>query len=136
MAIDPTASPSTVTAKLQNIVTFLQDSSTYTTPPPIQLPVTATTLETAVTAVNSLGAATAPINITLNLNGGTVGDTTVHPPPNVTLVINGAGGSTTFVGHSPAFTVTGGNVDVTMQDSGNNQDACQGHTPDITVSAN
>jgi hypothetical protein len=28
-----------------------------------------------------------------------------------------------------------GSVDVTMTDSGSNQDACQGHTPDITVSA-
>jgi uncharacterized delta-60 repeat protein len=98
VAIDPTASPATVSANLQNVVTFLQDNSTYTTPPPIDLPVTPTTLETAVTAVNSLSAPTVPINITLDLGDGTVGDTTVSPPPNVTLVINGAGGSTTFVG--------------------------------------
>lgn len=31
---------------------------------------------------------------------------------------------------------TGGSVDVTMQDSGSNQDACQGVKPDITISAN
>jgi hypothetical protein len=30
---------------------------------------------------------------------------------------------------------TGGNVDVTMQDSGTSQNACQGAHPDITVSA-
>jgi hypothetical protein len=30
---------------------------------------------------------------------------------------------------------TAGSVDVTMQDSGTNQDACQGATPDITISA-
>ena len=32
-------------------------------------------------------------------------------------------------------TSTAGSVSVTMQDSGANQDACQGKTPDITVSA-
>jgi uncharacterized delta-60 repeat protein len=113
IAIDPTASPEMVSANLQNVVTFLQDSSTDATPPPIELPVTPTTLETAVTAVNSLSAPTVPITITLNLGSGSVGDTTVNPPLNVTLVINGDGGSVTFVGHSPAFTVTGGNVVVT-----------------------
>lgn len=32
-------------------------------------------------------------------------------------------------------TSTGGSVTVTMQDSGTNQDPCQGHAPDITVNA-
>jgi hypothetical protein len=34
-----------------------------------------------------------------------------------------------------AASATGGSVDVTMQDSGQNQDACQGVKPDITISA-
>jgi uncharacterized delta-60 repeat protein len=113
VAVDPTASPAAVSANLQNVVTFIQNSSTYTAPPPIELPVTPATVETAVTAVNSLSAPAVPITITLDLGTGTVGDTTVSPPRNVTLVINGVDGPVTFVGHSPAFTVTGGTVVVT-----------------------
>lgn len=66
---------------------------------------------TVISAVNGLTAPANPVTIALNLNGGTNKDTTVNPPANVTLIINGANGtSNTFVGQSPAFTVTGGNV--------------------------
>jgi trimeric autotransporter adhesin len=68
------------------------------------------TESTVISAVNALTAPPVPVIITLNLNGGTYSDATVDPPANVTLIINGASGSNTFVGHSPAFTVTGGNV--------------------------
>jgi hypothetical protein len=68
------------------------------------------TEDTVISAVNGLTAPSVPVTITLDLNGGTYDDTTVSPPHNVTLVINGASGTNTFVGHSPAFTVTGGNV--------------------------
>jgi hypothetical protein len=75
--------------------------------------------DTVIGAVNQLTTAIAngtlpplayPVTVTLNLNGGTYDDTTVDPPHNMTLVINGASGTNTFVGQSPAFTVTGGNV--------------------------
>jgi hypothetical protein len=68
------------------------------------------TQDTVIAAVNGLTAPSQPVTITLNLSGGNYNDTTVNPPANVTLVINGASGTNTFVGHSPAFTVTGGTV--------------------------
>jgi hypothetical protein len=49
--------------------------------------------------------------------------TAANTPP--ALPQNLAGGATS----------SGGSVTVTMQDSGTNQDPCQGHTPDITVNA-
>jgi uncharacterized delta-60 repeat protein len=61
-------------------------------------------------AVNALTPPAQPVTITLDLGGGTYDDTTVHPPANVTLVIDGSGGTNTYVGHSPAFKVTGGTV--------------------------
>jgi streptogramin lyase len=68
------------------------------------------TEDTVIGAVNSLSAPSVATTITLDLNGGTYDDTTVSPPQNATLIINGASGTNTFVGNSPALTVTGGNV--------------------------
>ena len=67
-------------------------------------------------AVNGLagvapgGSIDQPVTITLVLNDGTYDDAFVHPPANVTLIIDGANGANTFVGHSPALTLTGGTV--------------------------
>ena len=84
--------------------------------------------DTVIAAVNALTAPAQPVTITLNLNGGTYSGTTVSPPPNVTLVINGASGINTFVGHSPAFIITSGNVIVTNVTFTNSTD-----TPTILV---
>jgi Ca2+-binding RTX toxin-like protein len=62
-------------------------------------------------AVNALAAQSKPVTVTMNLAGGvTYSDQVVSPPAGVTLVINGNGSSTVVVGHSPALTVTTGNV--------------------------
>ncbi|MBI3822042.1 MAG: PKD domain-containing protein [Planctomycetes bacterium] len=70
----------------------------------------AVTEDAVISAVNGLTAPAQPVTISLILNGGTYSGQTVSPPSNVTLVIDGAGGANTFVGQSPAFTVTSGNV--------------------------
>jgi len=66
-----------------------------------------------IAAVNHLSAQAAPVTIILNLAGGTYAGATVSPPAGVTLVINGNGIATAFVGQSPALTVTSGVVVVT-----------------------
>jgi len=68
-------------------------------------------LDAAVSAVDNLAPASTPITITLNLAPGTsYSDVQASPPAGVTLVIAGDGSTTTFVGNSPALTVTGGDV--------------------------
>ena len=67
-------------------------------------------VQSVTTALNGLSAQTTPTTLTLNLASGSYKDTTAHPPAGATLVINGNGGTTTIVGHSPALLVTGGNV--------------------------
>ena len=66
--------------------------------------------QSVTTALNGLSAQATPTTLTLNLGSGSYNDTTTHPPAGTTLVINGSGGTTTIVGHSPAFVVTSGNV--------------------------
>ena len=66
--------------------------------------------QSVTTALNGLSAQATPTTLTLNLGSGSYNDTTAHPPAGTTLVINGSGGTTTIVGHSPALVVTGGNV--------------------------
>jgi uncharacterized delta-60 repeat protein len=59
------------------------------------------------------GLTAAPVGtmtITVNLAGGDYGGQTIHLWPGEMLVINGASGTTTFVGHSPALTVAAGTV--------------------------
>jgi hypothetical protein len=107
--IQATAAPSGQSYDSAYLQSLLPQSSTT----PNQLTIqTGTSLsqDTVIAAVNALTAPTQPVTIILNLNGGTYNDTTVHPPANVTLNIDGSNGTNTFVGHSPAFTVTGGNV--------------------------
>jgi uncharacterized delta-60 repeat protein len=65
-------------------------------------------------ASNTAGLAAAPVGtmtITVDMASGTYGGQTVNLWPGETLVINGAsGGTTTFVGHSPALSVSSGKV--------------------------
>ncbi len=67
-------------------------------------------VQSVTTALSGLSAQTTPTTLTLNLASGSYKDTTAHPPAGATLVINGNGGTTTIVGHSPALVVSGGNV--------------------------
>ena len=66
----------------------------------------------AIAAVTGLTPPATPISIQVNLGSGSFTDI-IPPqdqvPQNVTLVLNGTGGTTLF-GHSPALTVSGGNV--------------------------
>jgi GH25 family lysozyme M1 (1,4-beta-N-acetylmuramidase) len=67
----------------------------------------------AINAVNELPSySNDPSTVTLDLAPGNYPDVAPKPPPGVTLVINGNGTTTTFVGHSPALTLTTGNVTI------------------------
>src|SRR5262249_33960564 len=68
--------------------------------------------QAVVSAVNSLAPSSTAETVTLDLIGGTLGDLAAHPPAGATLFMKGAGSSTTIVGHSPALTVSGGDVQV------------------------
>jgi N-acetylneuraminic acid mutarotase len=67
--------------------------------------------QNVVSAVNGLSAQTTSVTVVLNLTPGTtLSDVSPAPPAGVTLIITGDGSTTTFVGQSPALTVTSGNV--------------------------
>jgi hypothetical protein len=66
--------------------------------------------QTLVSALNGLAAQTTPVTLTMNLGSANYTDLTPSPKANITLVIQGSGGTTTIVGHSPALAVAGGNV--------------------------
>ena len=70
----------------------------------------ATEATTDISAINALTAPPSPVTITLNMTSGAYIDLQASPPPNVTLIISGADGIVTIVGHSPALTVTTGTV--------------------------
>jgi uncharacterized repeat protein (TIGR01451 family) len=72
-----------------------------------------TDANSVIAAVNGLPAESIAATVVLNLATGTYSDVTASPPAGVTLVINGNGSTMTIVGHSPALTVTAGNVFVT-----------------------
>jgi predicted outer membrane repeat protein len=96
--------------ELQPITTAsLQQVLSPTNPVTIQT-YTSIDANNVVAAVNGLPAQAAPVQVTLNLSGGTFADIQPHPSAGVTLVINGNGTTTTIVGHSPALTVSSGNV--------------------------
>jgi hypothetical protein len=73
---------------------------------------TPTDAQTVVTAVNGLNVQTAPVAVQIDLSSGSFTDIVASPPAGVTLILNGTGGGT-IVGHSPALTVSSGNVVVT-----------------------
>ncbi len=91
-----------------NLQTLLASTST-----PTIMVTTDADLQTAISAVDGLTAPAAPATITVDVNGPSFTDITAQPPDEVTLTLAGNGTSTTFVGQSPALTVTSGNVIVT-----------------------
>jgi hypothetical protein len=113
----------TIAANLQELVTVLQN--TAPAPPPIILPVTTETAVAAIAAVQSLPPNTGDfvVEIVLKLADGDYAGETVVVPAGVRLVINGTGGSVTFVGASPAFIVDGGEVVITSVHFANTTDA-------------
>jgi type VI protein secretion system component Hcp len=56
--------------------------------------------------------ATRPLILQINLASGTYSDVNLHPPAGVTVILKGSGADTIIVGHSPALTVTGGDVEI------------------------
>jgi hypothetical protein len=111
------------TALTINAVTTANLQSTLASQASVTLQVASSELTADISAINALTAPSSPVTITLNLTTGSYTGQVVSPPKNVTLVISGAGSSVTFVGHSPAFTVTTGTVIVqqaTFSQSTNN----------------
>jgi probable HAF family extracellular repeat protein len=80
-----------------------------------------TQINAAQTALNAIGQPTiydqwfdafaVPVTVALNLTNNSYNDLNVNLQPGITLIINGVNG-TTVVGHSPALTITSGNVAV------------------------
>jgi type VI protein secretion system component Hcp len=62
--------------------------------------------------VSPIDFATRPLILQINLASGTYSDVNLDPPAGVTVILKGSGLDTTIVGHSPALTVTGGDVEV------------------------
>jgi uncharacterized delta-60 repeat protein len=109
------SNPATVQQQLATTVSFLQNSSTDTTLPPVVLAADPTTVDSVLAAVNALpeppsGTTPRQVEVDVNLSDGSYSDVSASPPLGVTLVINGNGGSTTIVGNSPALAVASGNV--------------------------
>jgi len=86
-----------------NLETTLASQSSVT------LQVAPTEITGVISAINALPPSSTG-TITLNLTSGSYTDLVASPPANVTLVISGAGGGVTFLGQSPALTVTRGMV--------------------------
>jgi uncharacterized repeat protein (TIGR03803 family) len=53
-----------------------------------------------------------PVIVTLNLTNSSYSDLNFDLQPGITVIVNGVNGSTTVVGHSPALTITAGNVTI------------------------
>src|SRR5262249_35657127 len=70
-------------------------------------------VNTVITAGHGLAAPAQPATVVVDLGANNFTDLNPQPPAGVTLVINGDGTTTTFVGQSPALTVTSGAVVVT-----------------------
>jgi uncharacterized delta-60 repeat protein len=105
------ANPATVAADLQQVVSFLQNVSTYSSPPAVVLSVDATTIDAALAALASLTpdpAASQPVPVVFDLGGSTVSGQDITVPAGVSLTIRNG----TLDPDSPALTVTGGQVSV------------------------
>jgi hypothetical protein len=88
---------------------FLQAITVATTTPTLQA-ATNGALQTILAGLNGSTSPAVPVTITVNLGDGSFGDVSVHLSFGVTLVLVGDHGSTTIVGHSPALTVSSGQV--------------------------
>jgi hypothetical protein len=68
--------------------------------------------QTLYQAINALVPQSSPVTIQIVLAAGQYSDIVLKPPAGVTVKITGNGHDTTIVGHSPAATVGGGNVEI------------------------
>jgi hypothetical protein len=69
-------------------------------------------LQALASAINALSPQSPAVRLQVTLAAGTYSDVALHPPAGVTVVLRGSGKNTIIVGHSPALTVTGGQVEV------------------------
>jgi ELWxxDGT repeat protein len=119
--------PDTIDDDLQALVTLVQTTPTETGALPSELlfsidPEELTAVVAAIEGLTpSFGGPVVTISITLSEGEYTGQDIVV--PAGVRLVIDGAGGSVTFEGHSPAFTVLSGEVIATGLTFVNSTDA-------------
>lgn len=102
--------PATINSDLQGAVSVIQGSSTYTSPPQVTIPVDSTSLASAISAVQSLTPSSNTVEIVLKLSDGNYSGQTLTVPKGVRLVIDGTDSVVTFDGHSPALTVTSGDL--------------------------
>ena len=104
----------TVNTDLQTAVSRAVSAATGTGAGPSQivLAVSQTQIDPVVAAVENLAPNTNGqlVTVVVNLADGDYSGQTVSVPAGVQLVIDGTNSSITFVGHSPAFTVTSGDV--------------------------
>ena len=68
-------------------------------------------LQGLIKAINALSPQSPAVTVQVNLAAGTYGDIVLLPPAGVKVILTGAK-NTTVVGHSPALTVSGGQVEV------------------------
>jgi hypothetical protein len=87
----------------------LQSALATNTTPTFQVSA-GTDLRALISAVNGLSSPASPATITVNLGAGSFSDVAVNPPAGVTVVLIGNGSTTTIVGHSPALTLSAGDV--------------------------
>jgi hypothetical protein len=98
---DVTAGSATSTG-LQDVLTPGSSVKVTTTPGQFQ---------EAIDAVDALKpVAGSGATLTIDLGAGTYGGQTLSPPAGVTVIITASNGGATFVGHSPALTVSSGQV--------------------------
>ena len=104
----------TINSDLQTAVSGAVSAATGTGAGPSQvvLAVSQTQIDPVVAAVENLAPNTSGqvVTVVVNLADGDYSGQTIAVPAGVQLVIDGTSSSITFVGHSPAFTVTSGNV--------------------------
>jgi hypothetical protein len=108
--------PQTIGNDLQTLVSVLQEATTGGAPPQVVIPTTIGSLNTVVLAIEALESnSSAPVvQVVIKLADGNY---------SVRLVIDGTGNSITFEGHSPAFTITSGDVRLTGLTFVNSTDA-------------
>ena len=66
--------------------------------------------QSLILSINALSPQSPPLVQQINLAAGTYSDIALRPPAGVYVILHGTGTDTIVVGHSPALTVTGGNV--------------------------
>jgi len=102
LTVDPTLTSS-------NLQSIIAQSLLLGSPVTLQAdPTQPDSLATILSAIDGLQPPTAPVTVTVDLQGGTYQDQTASPPANVSLLIQNG----TLVGSSPALTDSGGQIEV------------------------